>query len=185
MSTSPDAGDSDVHLVERIGASDRAAFGLLMRRHSSAVLRFAWALSDDRTQAEDAGQETFLQLWKQRRSLTLTPGSTSVLPWLLTTCRYVTYGTNRRGRRIRTEPLAPAHENLPDQSSGAGSEDLRFVLDEMAKLSDVDWRLCQLCLIEGRTYAEAEAALGLPVTALRKRLQRNRAKLSAARSQSN
>lgn len=185
MGTTSGAGDGDAHLLEQMSAGDRAAFGLLMTRHSSAVLRYAWALADDRTQAEDAGQETFLQFWKQRRSLALPPGSTSILPWLLTTCRYVTYGANRRGRRTRTEALEPAHENVTAQSSGTHSDDLRFVMDELMKLSDIDRRLCQLCLIEGRTYAEAADILGVPSTALRKRLQRTRAKLVAARSENN
>lgn len=48
--------------------------------------------------------------------------------------------------------------------------------------SDSDRRLCELCLIEGHTYAAAAAALGLQPATARKRIERTRTKLNAARA---
>jgi RNA polymerase sigma-70 factor, ECF subfamily len=55
---------SDHQLMERTARGDREAFSALIRRHQRLVLSVAYRFLSDRSQAEDAGQEVFLRLWK-------------------------------------------------------------------------------------------------------------------------
>ena len=59
-------------------------------------------------------------------------------------------------------------------------ERLRWVRDEIAALAPVDRRICELCLLEGHSYAEAAEILGLSVGAVTQRVSRSRARLKKA-----
>jgi len=165
---------NDRELVTRLGRGDQDAFSALMQRHGAAVYRYAWALADSPNHVDDLLQDTFLVMWKSRRKITLV--GESMLPWLLTTCRYAAYNSNRRERTRRTLPLEVALD------SSSADNQLSWLHEEIDALGDVDRRLVQLCLIEGRSYTEAAAQLGLSVVAARKRIQRTRSRLAAARA---
>ncbi|WP_375399750.1 RNA polymerase sigma factor [uncultured Amnibacterium sp.] len=188
MNPDPLQGERDAELLERLRRHDRSAFAELMRRHSPAVFRYAWALTDSREQTEDQVQEVFLQLWRQRRTVeTATSGSresdASLLPWLLTVCRYTTFNSNRRLRRSRVEPLSAVDQSA-SVADDAASDELRFVGDEIARLSPLDRELVRLCLVEGRPYRDAATTLRVAPATARKRMQRIRARLTAARATS-
>lgn len=55
---------SDHQLMKRTALGDREAFAAIIRRHQRWVLSVAYRFLADRSQAEDAGQEVFLRLWK-------------------------------------------------------------------------------------------------------------------------
>jgi len=54
--------DPDLALVSRWQAGDGAAFGVLVRRHERRVFRLLFRMLGSREEAEDAAQETFLNL---------------------------------------------------------------------------------------------------------------------------
>ena len=60
------------------------------------------------------------------------------------------------------------------------SEQLRWVRDEIAALPDTDRRICELCLLQGYSYAEAAQLLGLSVGAVTQRVSRSRRRLKKA-----
>ena len=174
-------GASDAELIERMRRGDETAFSVVMTRHGSAVYRYAWALADEASQAEDLTQETFLVLWKQRRKMRIV--GVSALPWLLTACRFTAFNMNRRSRKERTVLVELDAVANPQ---GGGSleviDELRWIGDEIGQLSDIDQKLCQLCLIEDRSYKDAARVLGITPGAARKRIQRTREHLAAARA---
>jgi RNA polymerase sigma-70 factor (ECF subfamily) len=49
------------------------------------------------------------------------------------------------------------------------------------ELGDIDQRIVELCLYEGRSYKEAALQLGLSVAGVTKRVERTRAKLRRLR----
>ncbi|MCU1406779.1 MAG: sigma-70 family polymerase sigma factor [Glaciihabitans sp.] len=170
----------DQTLVDRLARGDKNAFSELMTRHGPAVYRYAWALADEPHQVDDLLQDTFLVLWKSRRKVAL--AGDSLLPWLLTTCRFTAYNANRGLRARRTVPL-----DYADGTNGAGSEgdvsdELAWVHGEIAALGTVDRQLVERCLLGGESYVAAAEALGLTPAAARKRVQRTRSKLTEART---
>lgn len=172
----------DEDLVIRLIRGDAAAFSALFDKYSTTVYRYAWGLAASRDEVPDIVQETFLLLWRRRKDVRM--AEQSVLPWLLLCCRNTAYNANRSGRRA-------ASDELTDPSPGSFAwhrraehdravEELAWILEEIAALPEVDRKLCELCLVEGRSYDEAATSLGISPPTARKRIQRARRKLRAS-----
>jgi RNA polymerase sigma-70 factor (ECF subfamily) len=59
-----DKDRSSEELMTRIGAGDRYAFEILVRRHQRSVLNFIYGFVGDRSEAEDLAQEVFFRVWQ-------------------------------------------------------------------------------------------------------------------------
>lgn len=168
--------DLELWLAYREG--DATAFTALYRRHAPAVLRYAWSMLRDRAAAEDVLQETFLTVWDRRRSSRTI--DESLLPWILVVCRNHSRNSLRRAAKHRSAAL----ESLPERPAGTDPMqqvgELDWIADELARLSPADQQLCQLCLVDGYSYAEAARILDTTKAAVGKRLQRARARLARA-----
>lgn len=169
----------DSVLLQALASGDRFAFDQLMRRHGKTVYRYAWAVVDTADQVEDAVQDTFLTLWRRRKHLTLVDDS--VLPWLLATCRYMALNSNRRHRKSRTVPLDSVEHTHASVDASSGLDELRWVREELASLSVRDRRLVETCILQGKTYEVAARELGVSAPTARKRMQRVRDRLRAAK----
>jgi RNA polymerase sigma factor (sigma-70 family) len=178
MRQPPSTEASDCTLAEALRHGDHGAFTIVMTRHGRAVFRYAWRLADEPNHVDDITQETFLVLWKRRRQVTV--AGDSLLPWLLATCKFVSFNANRKSRSRRTEQLPDAESA---QLPVTGREELVWITGEIARLGPIDQRLCQLCLIDGISYADAAVVLGLTPAAARKRMQRTRSRLAAVRDE--
>jgi RNA polymerase sigma-70 factor (ECF subfamily) len=172
------ASDQELWAVAVRG--DPEAFGVLFERHSRSVYNFAFRLTADWAQAEDAASEVFLTAWRRRGEVVFTTGSGSVLPWLLGVATNH-LRNQRRGRRRADTALArlDARAEQPDHSD----ETLNRMADEaqMAKVHAVVEQLPEherdvlaLCGWGGLDYAEAAIALAVPVGTVRSRLSRAR-----------
>jgi RNA polymerase sigma-70 factor (ECF subfamily) len=165
--------ESDEAIVRAMGAGDTAALARAFDRYAPTLTRYAWALAEDRQDVEEIVQDAFLTLWQRASTLEL-PADT-MLPWLLVVCRNHAFNAGRRQARRRTDEL-PEHLAAPEDHDEA-RERLRWVRDEIAALPETDRRICELCLLEGHSYAEAAAILGLSVGAVTQRVSRNRRRL--------
>lgn len=170
-----DVSDVELWLAYRDG--DRAAFTTIYREHAKVVAKYAWAILRDPLVVEDILQETFLIAWDKRKASRLT--DESLLPWLLVICR------NRSRTHLRNT-AAHARKNRALAASAPVADSLSlgtaWIQAEIAKLSSIDAQLCQLCLVDGYSYAEAAKILDTTETAVGKRLQRARATLQASLS---
>lgn len=173
--------ETESELLRRTVEGDRRAFEVLFDRHVRAVTRYAWALVGTRQDVEEVVQDTFIAGWQKAARIRLR--GDSLLPWLLVTCRNHALNLLRRRRRH-------AHDSLEEERSlrRLSSHDdeslararLELVVTEMAKLNELDRRICELCLIEGRSYREAAQLVGKSVAAVGKRLERSRLRLRKA-----
>jgi RNA polymerase sigma factor (sigma-70 family) len=175
------AGQTDEQLVSSVSGSDNRAFGELFDRHSRAVYLYAWGAVQDARDAEDITQDVFETAWRKARLIRIV--DSSALPWLLVTARNSVSNHRRRARLRRTSVLDEAIVTAMVDSDAA--EELQWVRLEIGKLSAIDQRVCELCLVEGHSYKEAAQQLGLTTSALAKRVERLRVHLRAtARSES-
>ena len=172
-------GVSDRVLLHRSATGDRRAFGALFDRHSRALTRYAWALVSDRMDVQDIVQDTFLTAWNKASSVTI--AESSVLPWLLVTCRNHALNLRRKKANHRTESLPDGLADVAmNEDHALAAQRLRWVLTEIEALDGLDRRICELCLIEGRSYAEAAVIVGASVGAVGKRLERARTRIRTA-----
>ena len=154
----------------------------LVEQHSARVYRLAYRLTGNRADAEDLTQEVFVRVF---RSLgTYTPGTLE--GWLHRITTNLFLDQARRKARIRFDALKDEHEHRAPMPAGApdhqvldGSFD-PDVESALASLSPEFRAAVVLCDIEGLSYEENAAVLGLKMGTVRSRIHRGRALLRRA-----
>ena len=175
-----DAAIDDRVLLERAQTGDRDAFSELYERHVRAVYWQAYGVLGDADASQDVTQEVFVTAWRRVRSIHVV--DESVLPWLLVTARNVALNAWRR----RTRPdrsTSALDETAPAPHDVEAEVDAALVRAEIeravARLSETDRRLYELCLEGGHTYDHAAEELGVSHAVVRNRLHRLRQRLRA------
>jgi RNA polymerase sigma-70 factor (ECF subfamily) len=154
----------------------------IVRTHSARVYRLAYRLSGNQHDAEDLTQEVFVRVF---RSLsTYQPGTFE--GWLHRITTNLFLDMVRRRQRIRFEGLADdAHERLAGREPSPQQliDDRGFDFDVQNALDQLapEFRAAVvLCDIEGLSYEEIAATLGIKLGTVRSRIHRGRAQLRAA-----
>lgn len=147
----------------------------LVRQHADRVYRLAYRLSGNQHDAEDLTQETFIRVFRSVQNYQ--PGTFE--GWLHRITTNLFLDMVRRRGRIRMEALpedydrVPADEPNPEQiyhDSRLGP-DLQAALDSLAP----EFRAAVvLCDIEGLSYEEIGATLGVKLGTVRSRIHRGR-----------
>ena len=148
----------------------------LYRRYSGDVRRFVTFLSGDPAEAEDVTAETFLRVWSTRSELRMP----TVRSYLFTIARHL-YLDRRRGRpetsNVEDRFADPAP--LPD-TVALKRRELKAVMAAVRRLPEVDRAALLMRGVEGMSYEEIAASLGLGVSAAKVKVHRARRRLSAA-----
>ncbi|KQS22071.1 hypothetical protein ASG05_00065 [Frigoribacterium sp. Leaf186] len=168
--------------MARARVGDIDAFEALTRLHVRSVLRYAASVVTDRGSVEDVAQEVLLVAWRRRRDL---DPERSLLPWLLVTTRHIAVATNRRAIRQEAGDLDTVdhlHQWERGQDRRAAADELAHLREALDGLPQEDRDLVRLCFVEGVSYDDASAALGLTPPATRKRVQRIRGRLRSFRT---
>jgi RNA polymerase sigma factor (sigma-70 family) len=157
----------------------------VVRAHSARVYRLAYRLTGNQHDAEDLTQEVFVRVFRSLSSYT--PGTFE--GWLHRITTNLFLDLVRRRGRIRFDPLPDDAERLPGkQQSGMKSpaqhyDDENFDDDVQAALDALppDFRAAVvLCDLEGLSYEEIAATLGIKIGTVRSRIHRGRSQLRAA-----
>ena len=154
----------------------------IVETHSVRVFRLAYRLTGNRHDAEDLTQDVFVRVF---RSLsTYTPGTFE--GWLHRITTNLFLDQVRRRSRIRFDGLGDdAADRLPGREPGPAQvyddrhldADVQTALDALAP----EFRAAVvLCDIEGLSYEEIGATLGIKLGTVRSRIHRGRAHLRAA-----
>lgn len=167
----------------RVRAGDPDAFRELFDDQARAVYNHGFRLTGDWSVAEDVVSLTFLEAWRLRDRVDVDGGSGSLRPWLLGIATNVARNVRRAARRhAGALTRLPAPEAVPDFAEEVVTrvrdrEQLARVRTALAALRQPEREVLALCVWSGLDYAEAAAALGVPVGTVRSRLSRARAKL--------
>jgi RNA polymerase sigma-70 factor, ECF subfamily len=147
----------------------------LVRQHADRVYRLAYRLSGNQHDAEDLTQETFIRVFRSVQNYQ--PGTFE--GWLHRITTNLFLDMVRRRGRVRMEALpddydrVPADEPNPEQiyhESRLGP-DLQAALDSLPP----EFRAAVvLCDIEGLSYEEIGATLGVKLGTVRSRIHRGR-----------
>ena len=179
---SPAFADDRIDL-EAAAHGDTAAFDALYRRHVTIVYRHAYSLLGTRREAEEIAQDVFVTLWNKIGSVRIV--DRSLLPWLLTTSRYLCLNRRRalarNNARVHVDGLAALPPDSMSVEDRVRNRALREAIDDaLARLSDEDYTVYLLCIEEGLTYQQASLTMGVSHGAVRNRLARLRAGLRIA-----
>ena len=153
----------------------------VVREHADRVYRLAYRLTGNPHDAEDLTQETFVRVFRNLASYR--PGTFE--GWLHRITTNLFLDMVRRRARIRMEALPEDSERIP----GRGPEPEQVFSDthlDPALQSALDalppeFRAAVvLCDVEGLSYEEIGATLGVKLGTVRSRIHRGRAALRAA-----
>jgi len=154
----------------------------VVRTHSARVYRLAYRLTGNPHDAEDLTQDVFVRVFRSLSSYT--PGTFE--GWLHRITTNLFLDRVRRKQRIRFDGLADdAAERLPGREPGPAQvyDDTHFDDDVQRALDALppDFRAAVvLCDIEGLSYEEIAATLGIKLGTVRSRIHRGRSQLREA-----
>jgi RNA polymerase sigma factor (sigma-70 family) len=154
----------------------------IVRAHSARVYRLAYRLTGNLHDAEDLTQEVFVRVFRSLSSYT--PGTFE--GWLHRITTNLFLDSARRKQRIRFEGLADemAHRLPGSEPSPAQAFDDSHLDDDVQaalKALPPEYRAAVvLCDIEGFSYEEIAATLGVKLGTVRSRIHRGRAQLRSA-----
>ena len=179
----PPAFSDDRLDVDAAAHGDAAAFEALYQRHVTVVYRHAYSLLGSRREAEEIAQDVFVTLFTKIATVRIV--DRSLLPWLLTTSRYLCLNRRRalarNNARVHVDGLAVLPPDSLSVEDRVRNRALREAIDDaLAELSDDDYTVYLLCIEEGLSYQQASLAMGVSHGAVRNRLARLRAGLRIA-----
>jgi len=146
----------------------------VVRTHSARVYRLAYRLTGDRHDAEDLTQEVFVRVFRSLSSYT--PGTFE--GWLHRITTNLFLDSVRRKSKIRFEGLTDdAAERLPGREPTPAQV---YFESALAALAPEFRAAVVLCDIEGLSYEEIAATLGVKLGTVRSRIHRGRSQLRAA-----
>lgn len=144
---------------------DREYIEAAVAKYTASLMRAAFSVTRDRSEAEDAVQETFIKLYRLRPSFT---DSGHEKAWLL---RVVINDAHNRARRMRRS-FSPVPEPQTDWD-----DEHRTVMEAVGSLDEKYRTIVHLHFYEGYTVRETAEILGISPSTAGTRLERAKQKL--------
>jgi RNA polymerase sigma-70 factor (ECF subfamily) len=158
---------SDSELLRRVGDGDDGAFEALYRRYARPVFGLALRRLGDRSQAEDAVQETFTSVWRSARSYRPERGPGA--PWLYAVARNaIVDGARRRTSEAPEPPDEPSQEPGPSERAEQSWTAWR-VHRAMEELPPAERMVLELAYWRGLSQSEISERLGVPLGTVKTR----------------
>jgi RNA polymerase sigma-70 factor (ECF subfamily) len=166
---------TDAELVARARQGDADAYGELVLRHQSAVVRTAFVVSRSREEAQDIAQDAFVAAWRRLDGFR---GEAQFKTWLLT----ITWrqALTRRGSawpRVFRMSRRPEDLAFELRSEAAGAERTAMAGETLERVRDAVGRLPRklrdplLLAASGEcTFEEMAGILGVPAGTLKWRV---------------
>ncbi|HEX7899942.1 MAG TPA: sigma-70 family RNA polymerase sigma factor [Planctomycetota bacterium] len=170
------SGTRDLETVERLLASDPAAWERFTREVQPLLIRAAGAIARDA--AEDVAQKVFAALLENDRALLRSfEGRSSLSTWLISIARNQAL-THRRHERPRELPTPPADSPGPLEEL-LRSENIDRVTAALDALPPRERLILMLFYRDGLSYADIAGFLGVSSNSVSPLLERARNRLRA------
>lgn len=187
----PIAGENEQHpdvaLVERVRGGDVSAYDELVRKYERQVFRIALRITQNREDAEDVTQDTFVKGFEK---LDQFQGNSKFYTWLV---RIAVNESLMRLRKRRTGRMVSIDEDVeteegsvprdladwaPDPEQNYSQAELHKILEKTIKGLPPGFRVVfELRDVQGLSTEETAEALGLSIPAVKSRLLRARLQL--------
>ena len=171
-----DPDDPQQDLLRKIAAGNTTAFDQLVPLHADRLYALAYVMLKNRTDAEDAVQETFLAVFESAAKFA---GKATVKTWItrILIKRIARLRRNRKWGRL----LFMSHEPVMDSTAASNTSEHADIqmdtLQAIASLSQEFGSVIMLRELQGFSYAQIAAILDLPIGTVESRLHRGRAQL--------
>jgi RNA polymerase sigma-70 factor (family 1) len=147
-------------LIDNFADGDRDAFALIYDKYQRAIYNNICKLIFDEDTAQDILQEVFLKLWHNRQRF---KEESELASWLFT----VSY--NQSISHIRALLKEKEHKNayviastaIYDETEVGADLKLEVLSEAISRLPSRRKQVFELCKLQGKTYAETAAILGI------------------------
>lgn len=174
------SGISELDQITRAASGDRAAQAALVNRNMPIVFRVAYRMLQDRAEAEDVTQETFLRAWK---TLPDWQPKAKFSTWACTVALNLCRDRLRKKKPVLMDELPERIDTgLRPEQSLESKQALQRIETKIAALPERQREALSLCALEGMTNIEAAATMDVSVHALESLLARARRALRAGLS---
>ena len=173
------AQDNDVELLKAVAARDEGALARLYDRYRVILFGLLMRILNNREEAEDVLQETFLQVWRRAADFDATRGRP--FTWLVTLAR--SRGIDRLRTLASRERVVVAgdREEAEVVSDAAGdvfrSEQRELVTSALNQLPDEQRQPLLLAYFDGLTQSEIATRLEAPLGTVKTRMRTGMMKL--------
>jgi RNA polymerase sigma-70 factor (ECF subfamily) len=166
-----DPPDADV--VARVLGGDAEAFGLLMRRYETGLLRFATRMLGSRDAAADAVAESLVRAY---RHLASCRDPSRLRTWLyrIVANRCKSHLARRSVADLPLDEAPPVADPADNEAALEQAEQLALVQRALAQLSAEKREAFVLKHVEGLSYEEMAAVTGERIPTLKMRVHRAR-----------
>lgn len=168
MEASPRVASQELSTLERIAQGDQSAVQDCIDRFGNLVWSLARRLSGNQSDAEDAVQEIFVDIW--RSAARYDPSLASEATFIAMISRRRLIDRRRRQSRRPEEVSAPAPSEMYEDHRGGDGSDLLELGEEAQRargafgsLSTEQQRVLQLSLQFGLSHQRISEATGLPL----------------------
>lgn len=180
----------DARLVARSLTQDQAAFGLLIDRHAAAIVNLAYRMVGNRAEAEDLAQETFLAAFKALKTFRADSKFSTWLYRIASNKCKDWLRVKRPGQGVQDVDVDEAldvhmaEDRTPEQL--LSQQQVALELEQaIQRLPPLYREAFVLKHVEGLTYEEMEAILGVNGDTLKMRVYKGRVQLSRELAQLN
>jgi len=172
-------GPSDAEVVARVLGGDREAFGLIVRRYESGLLRFATRVLGGHDAAADAVAESLVRAY---RHLASCRDPTRLRTWLyrIVANRCKSHLARRATGDVSLDDIPPIADPADNEAALERVQQLAVVEQALATLSPEKREAFVLKHVEGMSYQEMAAVTGERIPTLKMRVHRAREALLKA-----
>jgi len=156
-----------LQIIIRAQNGDREAFAILFEQYKNLVYKTAYLMLGESTEAEDALQEIFVQIYKSLSGFD--PGKAAFTTWLYrVTFNYCL--NHRRKKRPITLPLEDISPALRSEFPGAQLAEEEILQQAIGKLTDKQRAVVILRYFWDLPYAEIAQVLDVPLGTVKSRI---------------
>lgn len=162
-----------LNLLARTAQRDAQAFKELYDHTAPQLNAIALRILKQQTLAEDALQDTYIQIWHRAEDYHADRGS--VMAWLTGIMRYRAIDLLRRnpGDGASAHSATETEDPDPQPDTFAAAKEASHTLhDCLARLSDSQRQSISLAYFEGLTHQELAARTGAPLGSVKSRIRR-------------
>jgi len=151
-------------LLLQLKQGHEPAFNALYLAYSKALYRKINSIVKDESIADELLQDLFLKLWEKRAWINTDLSFTSFLYTIANNLVYDYFRKVSKDKRLHARLLINAVDYyLQTEEDLIGKETSAIIQQAISKLTDQRRNVFTLCKIEGKSYQEAAAALGISV----------------------
>jgi RNA polymerase sigma-70 factor (ECF subfamily) len=163
----------DFKLIEKIRTGDEQSFTILVKSYTPYIYRIAFALLQDRREAEDVSQEVFLKIY---RSIGQLSNPQAFHSWLNKIITHTSLDRLRLKKQYPI-PIAESELNMVSQETSSQLDQHLLIRDALQRLSREYRETLVFREWQGYSYEEIANIMKVPVGTVKSRIHTARLQL--------